>query len=405
MNRAATAARPIRLSALDLVSLGWFGLRARRARAALSALGIAIGIATMITVIGIPASSQAQLMRELSALGTNMLQVTAVPDRQPEARLPAESVGMVRRIGAVTRVGAVANTHTSVRRSDRADPADSSGLTVLAGELDLLPAIDAHISHGQWLTETTARFPTVVLGAVAASRLGVTGVPSGEDDSRQVMIGDRWFTVVGILATVPLLPEIDRSVFVGWPVARSELAFDGRPTVLYLQAAEPAIEDVRAVLPETVNPAQPADVLVSRPSEALIAKRATETAFSALFLALAAVALLVGGIGVANTMVISVLERRTEIGLRRALGATKGQIRGQFLIESTMLALLGGVTGSLLGSAATVAWAAGHRWPVVVPVSATLAGLGGALLVGVVAGVYPSMRAAALPPTEALGSG
>ncbi len=405
MNRAVAAARPTRLSGLDLLALGLYGLHARRTRAALSALGIAIGIATVITVVGIPASSQAQLMRELSALGTNMLQVTAVPDRQPATLLPAEAVGMVRRIGAVTRAGAVANTHATVRRSDRADPADSSGLTVLAGELDLLPVINARVRHGQWLTETTSRFPTVVLGAVAAARLGMTGLPAGEDAGRQLMIGDRWFTVVGILAEVPLLPEIDRAVFVGWPVARSELAFDGHPTVLYLQTTEPAVEDVRAVLPETVNPAQPADVMVSRPSEALFAKRATENTFSALFLALAVVALLVGGIGVANTMVISVLERRAEIGLRRALGATRGQIRGQFLIESMSLALLGGLTGSLLGAAATVAWATWHHWPVVVPVPATLAGLGGALFVGIVAGVYPSVRAAALPPTEALGSG
>ncbi|WP_342672190.1 ABC transporter permease [Micromonospora citrea] len=273
-------------------------------------------------------------------------------------------------------------------------------------ELDRWPAAQwSDDQHGQWLTETTSRIPTVVLGAVAASRLGIAGVPTGDGVGQQVMIGDRWFTVVGILAAVPLLPEIDRSVFVGWHAARSELAFDGHPTVLYIQTAEPAIEDVRAVLPETVNPQQPADVVVSRPSEALLAKRATQNAFSTLFLALAAVALLVGGIGVANTMVISVLERRAEIGLRRALGATRGQIRSQFLIESMMLALLGGVTGALLGGAATVAWATWHHWPVIVPLPATLAGLAGALVVGMAAGVYPSMRAAALAPTEALGSG
>jgi putative ABC transport system permease protein len=400
---AHAATRPVRLAPLDLLGLGLLGIRTRKSRAALSALGIAIGIATMIVVTGIPASSQAQLSRKLSALGTNMLQVTAMPDQDPPALLPVESVGMVQRIGPVTRVSAVANTHTVVRRSDRTDPRDGSGLTVLASRLDLLPVINARVQHGHWLNAATARFPTVVLGSVAAARLGVAGLPARTGPGPQLMIGDRWFTVVGILAAVPLLPEVDRAVLVGWPAAQAELHFDGHPTVLFIQSAEPAIEQVRAVLPETVNPAQPADVAVSRPSEALAAKRATENTFSSLFLALAGVALLIGGIGVANTMVISVLERRAEIGLRRALGANKGQIRGQFLTESVTLAALGGIIGTLLGLAATLAYAGYHHWPLVIPLPSTLAGLGGAVVVGVMAGVYPSMRAAALPPTEALG--
>jgi putative ABC transport system permease protein len=388
--------RPVHLAPADLVGLGLLGLRTRKARAVLSALGIALGLATMIVVTGIPASSQTQLMRELSALGTNMLEVRALPDQQPPVLLPEESVGMVRRIEPVTRASAVANTHTLVRRSDRTDPQDGSGLTVLASRLDLLPAVNARVRAGQWLNETTARYPAVVLGSVAAARLGVTGT------GQQLMVKDRWFTVIGILAPVPLLPELDRAVFVGWPAARTELGFDGHPTVLYVQAVEPAIEQVRGVLAQTVNPAQPASVQVSRPSDALAAKRATEHAFSALFFGLAAVALLVGGIGVANTMVVSVLERRGEIGLRRALGATKGQIRGQFLTEAVMLSALGGAAGTALGVLATVGYSTYHRWPLVIPVPATLAGLGAAVLVGVAAGMYPSMRAAALPPTSAL---
>ena len=402
---ALDATRPVRLAVRDLLRLGLLGIRTRRSRAALSALGIAIGIATMIVVTGVPASSQAHLNQELSALGTNMLQVSVQPDQDPPVLLPEQSVGMVRRIGPVEKVSAVSNTHSVVRRSDRTDPQDGSGLTVLAARLDLLPAINGRVRTGHWLTPTTADFPAVVLGSVAATRLGVArldAAPGQHGVGPQVMIGRQWFTVVGILAPVPTLPEIDRSVLVGWPAAVSELDFDGHPTVLYLQSSEAAIEQVRSVLAETVNPEQPADVVVSRPSDALAAKRATETTFSSLFVALAGVALLVGGVGVANTMVISVLERRAEIGLRRALGATKGQVRGQFLTESVALAGLGGITGTLLGLAATFAYAAQHHWPPVIPIGPTLAGLGGSVLVGVMAGIYPSMRAAALPPTEAL---
>ena len=403
MNDLAEESRPVRLAPFDLLGLGLLGIRTRKLRAALSALGISIGIATMIVVTGIPASSQAALMEELSALGAGMLQAMPAPDQDPPALLPEESVGMVDRIGPVRVASAVANTHTVVRRSDRTDPRDGSGLTVLATRLNLREAINARMHDGQWLNPVTERFPTVVLGSVAAARLGFPEVPDA-GPGPQVMIGDTWFTVVGILATTPLSPDIDRSVLIGWPAARSELGFDGHPTVLYVQSQESAVEAVRAVLPETIHPEQPGQVIVTRPSDALAAKRATENTFSALFLGLAAVALLVGGIGVANTMVISVLERRSEIGLRRALGANRGQIRGQFLTESVVLAALGGVAGTAMGLAGTAAYAAYHGWPVVVPLSSALTGLGGAVLVGMVAGVYPSIRASRLTPTEALAS-
>jgi putative ABC transport system permease protein len=388
---------------LDLLGLGLVGLRTRPARAALSGLGIAIGIATMLVVTGIPASSQAALVEELDALGTNALQAVARPDVDPPARLPESAVEMVRRIGPVTSASAVANTHTLVRRNDRTDPDDGLGLTVLASRLDLLPTIDARIRAGRWLTAATERYPAVVLGSVAATRLGLTELVAGRP-TPQVVIADVKFTVVGILATTPLSPDIDRSVLVGWPAAKAQLGFDGSPTVLYVQCDEPQIEAVRAVLAETVSPERPGAVVVTRSSDALAAKRATESSFSVLFLALAGVALVVGGIGVANTMVVSVLERRSEIGLRRALGATRGQIRGQFLTESVLLATIGGLGGTSLGLLATVGYARWQGWPLVVPAEAAVAGVAGAVVIGVLAGVYPCVRAARLTPTQALAT-
>ncbi|MCO8274095.1 ABC transporter permease [Actinoplanes sp. TRM 88003] len=385
----------MRLSPADVLALAFVGLRVRRMRAALSALGISIGIATMVVVMGIPASSERALARDLAALGTNLLQASALPDQQPPAALEERAAEMAARIAPVVGASAMANTHATIARNERAD--NSATTTVLASRPGILPLLEGRIRAGRWFDE---QFPTVVLGAEAADRLGITDPAGGP----QLYIGQRWFTVTGILGPIPLAPEIDRAALVGWPAARRELGFDGRPTVVYVRSHEPAVEAVRDVLPATVLPAAPGLVRVTRPSDALAAQRASEATFSALFLGMAGVALLVGGIGVANTMVISVLERRREIGLRRALGAHRGQIRTQFLAESVALSLLGGLTGTALGVAATVGYALHQHWPPVVPLTALAAGTGGALLVGVVAGVYPSVRAARLTPTEALAA-
>ncbi|SCF30173.1 ABC transporter permease [Micromonospora chokoriensis] len=402
MSASPGGIRPTRLAPSDVLRLGLLGLTTRRMRAVLSALGISIGIATLVVVVGIPASSHRDLMNQLSALGTNMLRAEPVPDQTPPALLPEDAAAMTTRIGPVQTASAVANTHTTVRRNDLMDRYDTSGLTVLASRPDLLATVNGRVHSGRALDAGTVGLPTAVLGHVAASRLGFATVDPRQPP--QVLIGERWFTVIGILDPLPLSPDLDRSVLVGWDAAKAMLGFDGHPTVVYLRAREDALEDVRAVLPATLNPQLPGLVQVSRPSDALAAKRATESSFSGLFLGLAAVALLVGGIGVANTMVISVLERRREIGLRRALGANRGQIRLQFLTESVLLSVLGGAAGAILGVLATVGYAGYQGWPPTIPLIAVVGGVGGALVVGVIAGVYPSIRAARQTPTEALST-
>ncbi|MFI1487766.1 ABC transporter permease [Streptomyces sp. NPDC020747] len=401
--RAARRIRPVRLPPRDVLALGMLGIRTRKVRAALSALGISLGIATMIVVTAIPASSQKALLERLSALGTNMLTAQAQPDLKPPVLLSEESVGMVARIGPVTGVSAVANTHAVVNRSDKVDPATYAGLTVLAAKNNLLPLINARVQSGHFLDRTSDKYPTAVLGSVAASRLGLPSVSPG-GPAPQIYINHRWFTVVGVLEQTPLSPDIDRSVLVPWQPARTELDFDGRPTLIYVKAEEPRIEAVRDVLADTINPGLPGVIRVSHPSDALAAKRDTQTTFSALFLGLAGVALVVGGVGVANTMVVSVLERRREIGLRRALGATRGHIRLQFLTESVALSTLGGLAGTVLGVLATLAYTAYQGWPPVIPLAAVAGGAAGTVLVGAIAGLYPSLRAARMSPTEALAS-
>ncbi|BCJ71692.1 ABC transporter permease [Catellatospora sp. IY07-71] len=393
---------PARLRPRDVLRVGGVGLRTRPVRAFLSALGIAIGIAAMIAVVGISSSSRAELDRTLEALGTNLLTVT--PGRTmfgEDAQLPVESVAMIDRIAPVQRVSAIGRVDgVKVYRSDRIPAAQTNGLAVYAARLDLLDTVGARLRSGTWLNAATERYPAVLLGADTAARLGIGAAAP----DTQVMVGGQRFTVVGVLEPVPLAPELDSAVLVGWPAAAGRLGFDEHPTTVYTRAVESAVDAVRGVLAATANPQAPNEVDVSRPSDALAAKQAANQAFTGLLLGLGAVALLVGGVGVANTMVISVLERRAEIGLRRSLGATRGQVRLQFLAESLLLSALGGVGGVLLGIAVTSGYAAYQSWPTVVPAWAMLGGVAATLVIGGLAGLYPAVRASRLSPTEALAT-
>jgi putative ABC transport system permease protein len=387
----------------DVLRVGSLGLRSRRLRTSLSTLGVAIGIAAMVGVLGLSASSQEDLNSKIRALGTNLLEVTAQQGfGRGSGELPSTAVAMTNRIGPVDAVSSLTTiSSATVRRTDTISEGITGGIAVFAADPGLLDTLHATLADGKFLDAATAQYPAAVLGATAAQKLGVATVADG----LRVYIAGQWFAVIGILDPVSAATGLDRAAIVGVGAAEKFIVGDTvAPGTIYVRTQDGATDSVSAVLANTVNPATPEEVQVTRPSDALAAQQAASTAFTSLFLGLGAVALLVGGIGIANVMVIAVIERRTEIGLRRALGATRAHIRRQFLTEAVLLAGAGGVVGVLLGIAVTIGYARSQHWQVVVPPVAIAGGLVAAIVIGGIAGLYPAARAARLPPTEALRS-
>ena len=388
-----------RLKIKDLFFVALYGVRARRGRAALTSIGIGIGIAAIVAVTGISASGRADLLATLESLGTNLIKAS------PQAgffgtqeKLPDGVVGMVERIGPVEEVTSTTQTDLIVRRSDFISEFEGGGISTIVTSPELLQVVGGNLIEGRFIQDGLSNIPVTVLGSVTASRLGINTL----ETPTKILIGNEWFGVVGILDELKIHPDLDRSVFIGYGVAKTLFDIDEEPTTIYVRANPTYIEDVVEVIAPSMNPENPDQVQVSRPSDALEAQEAADAAFTNLLLGLGSVALLVGGVAIANVMVMSVLERRMEIGVRRSIGATRREIRYQFLLESIVLSGIGGLVGVVLGTGVTLGYTNYTDIVFSIPVSQVLGAILLALLIGAISGVYPAIKASKIQPAEAV---
>lgn len=388
-----------RLKIKDLFFVALYGVRARRGRAALTSIGIGIGIAAIVAVTGISASGRADLLATLESLGTNLIKAS------PQAgffgtqeKLPDGVVGMVERIGPVEEVTSTTQTDLIVRRSDFISEFEGGGISTIVTSPELLQVVGGNLIEGRFIQDGLSNIPVTVLGSVTASRLGINTL----ETPTKILIGNEWFGVVGILDELKIHPDLDRSVFIGYGVAKILFDIDKEPTTIYVRANPTYIEDVVEVIAPSMNPENPDQVQVSRPSDALEAQEAADAAFTNLLLGLGSVALLVGGVAIANVMVMSVLERRMEIGVRRSIGATRREIRYQFLLESIVLSGIGGLVGVVLGTGVTLGYTNYTDIVFSIPVSQVLGAILLALLIGAISGVYPAIKASKIQPAEAV---
>ncbi len=388
-----------KLRTVDLFFVALYGVKARKGRTAMTSIGIGIGIAAIVAVTGISSSGRADLLATLESFGTNLIKAS------PQAgffgtqeSLPEGVLGMVERIGPVEEVTSTTRADLLVRRSNFISTFEGGGISTLITSEELLEVIGGSLVEGRFIQDDLSNLPVTVLGAVSAQRLGINNL----EIPTKILIDDEWFGVIGILDELTIHPDLDRSVFIGYGVAKTLFDIDEEPTTIYLRANPSYIEDVVNVLAPSMNPENPDQVEVSRPSDALEAQQAAETAFTNLLLGLGSVALLVGGVAIANVMVMSVLERRMEIGVRRSLGATRREIRYQFLLESVVLSGIGGFVGVVLGVVITLGYTNYSNIIFSIPVWQIFGAVVLALLIGAVSGVYPAIKASRIQPAEAV---
>ena len=400
-----------RLSVRDLLSEAGAGLMARPARVALTVLGTVIGVAALVATLGLSKTAGSQIVGRFSTVAATDVVITPVPGAlggsSAATAIPWDAEARLQRLNGVAAAGTLSEVDVRgalVRSVPINDPLGQTDvqLPVRAASVGLWRAVRARMAAGRFpdAGHSARGNRTVVLGKNAARRLGISSL----DQQPAIFIGDRLYQVSGLLERVGRQPSLLGSLTIPNGTARREYGL-AAPGSVQVETEIGAVEVVVRQAPRALSPDAPQLLRVAAPPDPETLRAGVESDLNALFLLLGAVSLLVGALGIANVTLVSVLERVGEIGLRRALGAARRHIAAQFLVESGVMGLLGGIIGTALGVLVVVAVSAGRTWtPVLDPWVPLVAPFVGALI-GLLSGAYPALRAAALEPVEALRAG
>ncbi len=408
--RTSARVRP-RLRIVDLFDETLAGVFARPARAALTTLGTVLGIASLVATLGISRTAGGQIVGRFDELAATQVTVSARTSgsgssSRAAAALPWDVETRLDRLNGVVASGAVAEASDpgALRTVPLIDPENVTErlVPVFAGSVGYLDAVRGTISNGRWFDQghVDRRDGVVVIGADVATEFGIDRL----DRQPGIFIGDQVFTVIGILDAAPRDTGLLQSVIVPYTAAQDRLDV-ARPQRVVIETDIGAAQLIAEQAPVALNPNASDGLKVSAPRDPTRTKNAVQDDVNQLFLLLGLISLVVGAIGIANVTLVTVMERTGEIGLRRALGASRRHIALQFLAESTVMGLVGGIVGATVGIVTIVAVAGSRDWTPVLDLWLPLAAPFAGAVVGLVAGLYPSVRAARMEPVDALRAG
>ncbi|MAT37817.1 MAG: hypothetical protein CL420_07250 [Acidimicrobiaceae bacterium] len=390
----------------EILNVAISGLTARKVRTLLIMLGPVLGAAGIVAAVGLNESAKGDVRQTLERLGTNLIVASAdgsfsagqAPTLPEDAVERSMNVSTVDRVAGITEIGSL----TVLPSQGGKDFFRTIPIPVLTSDQNLLNVLDAQMLHGRFIngSDESNVFRSAVMGHDLANDYQY--LPG---ELRTIDVDGETYGVVGVIEKVDLVPKLDTAIIIPKSSAEEDFDVEQKPTTLYVRATEGNVDSTAEALPMAINLGGDEAVTVAVPSDLLEAQGAVDTTLRNILFLMGGLALLVGGVGIANVMSISVIQRSGEIGIRRALGHTKMTIALQFVLEALFVGVLGGIAGVVTGVCVIYLVSSILGWIATLNIPLFLVAGGMALIVSVIAGLYPAWKAARLEPLETLRLG